>query len=117
MRELLRSVKSQSLRGTMRYLGHAKRFDLPVLFSCMILLGYFGWHAYLGPKGFAFRDRLNSQVAALHQDLDATSEKLAGLEKKVKLMRPESVDPDMLDELSRQKLELVRPVDIVVRLD
>lgn len=101
----------------MRYLGHAKRFDLMVMLSCMLLLGYFGWHAFLGPKGFAFRDALKHQVAVLSQDLEAISAKSVSLETQVRLMRPESVDPDMLDELARDKLELVRAGDIVVRID
>jgi cell division protein FtsB len=101
----------------MSYLGHAKRFDLLVMCSCMILLGYFGWHAFLGPQGFVFRDALHGKVAVLDRERDATSEKLASLQKRVKLMRPESVDPDMLDELARQRLEMIQPVDIVVRFD
>jgi cell division protein FtsB len=35
------------------------------------------------------------------------------LENKVALLRPESIDPDLLDELARGKLELARPTDVV----
>ena len=38
-----------------------------------------------------------------------------GLEGKVALMRPESVDPDMLEELARSQLELARPNELIVR--
>ena len=35
------------------------------------------------------------------------------LENKVALLRPESIDPDLLDELARGNLELAKPTDVV----
>jgi cell division protein FtsB len=35
------------------------------------------------------------------------------LENKVALLRPESIDPDLLDELARGTLELAKPGDVV----
>jgi hypothetical protein len=35
------------------------------------------------------------------------------LENKVVLLRPESIDPDLLDELARENLELAKPTDVV----
>ncbi len=50
--------------------------------------------------------------------LQAEHAKLSGaneaFEQKVRLLRPESVDPDMVDELARGALGLARPTDIVV---
>ena len=33
-----------------------RRFDFVVTCVCCALLGYFGWHAYKGPRGFPYRD-------------------------------------------------------------
>jgi cell division protein FtsB len=90
-----------------------RRFDLIVTCVCCGLLGYFAWHAWKGPRGFPYKDRLTADVAALetkYEDLHATRLKL---ENKVSLLRPESIDPDLLDELARGKLELAKPTDVV----
>ena len=36
------------------------------------------------------------------------------LEEKVALLRPESIDPDLLDEMARGQLQMARPSDLVV---
>jgi cell division protein FtsB len=90
-----------------------RRFDFIVTCVCCALLGYFAWHGWKGPRGFPFRDGLEAQVALLadrHEQLHA--QRLA-LEDKVALLRPESIDPDLLDELARGTLELAKPTDFV----
>ncbi|MCA3560943.1 MAG: septum formation initiator family protein [Aestuariivirga sp.] len=90
-----------------------RRFDIVVTCVCCALLGYFGWHAYKGPRGFPYRDNLVMKVASLknkYEDMQARREKL---ESKVSLLRPESIDPDLLDELARGNLELAKPTDVV----
>lgn len=90
-----------------------RRFDFVVTCVCCALLGYFGWHAYKGPRGFPHRDGLEVKVASLkakYEGLQAQREKLEG---KVTLLRPESIDPDLLDELARGNLELAKPTDVV----
>lgn len=90
------------------------KFDLIVMAVCAALLGYFAWHGFEGPRGFAHQERLAARAAKLEQDLAKVSAARDKLERRVSLMRPESVDPDMLDELARQTLELVKPGDLVM---
>ncbi len=90
-----------------------RRFDFIVTCVCCASLGYFAWHAWKGPRGFPYRDGLEvtlAQLATKHEDLHA--ERLR-LENKVALLRPESIDPDLLDELARGNLELAKPTDVV----
>ncbi|MEI8177213.1 septum formation initiator family protein [Aestuariivirga sp.] len=90
-----------------------RRFDFVVTCVCCALLGYFGWHAYKGPRGFPYRDGLVVKVASLQDKFEGMQKDRAKLESKVTLLRPESIDPDLLDELARGDLELAKPNDVV----
>jgi cell division protein FtsB len=90
-----------------------RRFDFIVTCVCCALLGYFGWHAFEGPRGFPYRDRLQVEVAVLAAKSEALHAERVRLEDKVALLRPESIDPDLLDELARGNLELAKPTDVV----
>jgi cell division protein FtsB len=81
----------------------------------MALLGYFAWNALHGARGYPYRDQLSNQLAALTKDVEALTQQRQVIESKVKLMRPESIDPDLLDELARRELFLGKPNDIIVR--
>ena len=89
------------------------RFDLIVSFASLALLAYFAWHANRGPRGFAYHDRLVAQVAQLEERYQKIDTARGKLEHRVSLMRPDSIDPDMLDELARAKLEMTGPNDFV----
>ena len=91
-----------------------RRFDFVVTCVCCALLGYFGWHAYKGPRGFPYRDGLEVKVSVLKDKYEAMQKDRARLESKVALLRPESIDPDLHDELARGNLELAKPTDVVV---
>jgi cell division protein FtsB len=90
-----------------------RRFDFIVTCVCCALLGYFAWHAWEGPRGFPYRDGLQADVAALAAKRETVHAERVRLEDKVALLRPESIDPDLLDELARGHLELAKPTDVV----
>ena len=93
-----------------------RRFDLAVTCVCCALLGYFAWHAWKGPRGYPYQDSLQQEIASLDQKFAMVQQKRVRLEHKVGLLRPESIDPDMLDEMARGSLEVARPGDLVVFL-
>lgn len=103
----------QSGRMTFRL----KRFDFLVTIGCLALLSYFAWHADKGPRGYHFLAQLQAQSGQLQGDLAAEEAEKKRMEAKVALMRPERVDPDMLEELARTELELSRRNELIVRLD
>ena len=92
----------------------SRRFDLIVTCVCAALLGYFAWHGAKGPRGYAFRDQLAAEAADLGGKYAAIEKQRVLLESKVALLRPESIDPDLLDELARNQLEMAAPGDVVV---
>jgi cell division protein FtsB len=90
-----------------------RRFDFIVTCVCFALLGYFAWHAREGPRGYPYKAGLEARLAELavrHAHFKADRQRL---EDKVVLLRPESIDPDLLDELARGNLELAKPTDVV----
>ncbi len=90
-----------------------RRFDLIVTLVCCALLGYFAWHAEKGPRGFPYREGLEVKVASLKAKYEGMRQERARMEGKVALLRPESIDPDLLDELARGNLQLAKPTDVV----
>ena len=90
-----------------------RRFDFVVTCVCCALLGYFGWHAFKGPRGFPPRAGLEVKVASLKGKFEGMQAQREKLEGKVTLLRPDSIDPDLLDELARGNLELAKPTDVV----
>jgi cell division protein FtsB len=93
-----------------------RKFDVIVMAVCLSLLGYFGWHGYYGPRSFDHRDKLEARAAGLDAKLVTIRDERQALERKVSLMRPHSIDPDMLDELARSTLDYGEPTDLIVKL-
>lgn len=91
-----------------------RRFDFIVTCVCMALLGYFAWHASKGPRGYPYRDKLAAEAASLDGKYAAVEQDRLRLEHKVSLLRPETIDPDLLDEIARSQLDLAAPGDLVV---
>lgn len=78
------------------------------------LTGYFAYHLVEGDRGFNAWLRLNREIRTAAANLDAVRAQRAALEMRVSNLRPEHVDPDLLDERIRATLNLVAPDDIVI---
>jgi cell division protein FtsB len=91
-----------------------RKFDMVITGVSAALLGYFAWHGFEGPRGFSFRDRLTADVGGLGGELAAIRKQRESLEVKVSQLRPQSVDPDLLDEMARAMLGMTRPGELVV---
>jgi cell division protein FtsB len=92
---------------------HSRRFDLSVSIVCMALLGYFAWHANKGPRGYGYQEGLSAKASLLQDEFDGIQQARVRLEHTVGLLRPESLDPDMLDEMARAQLEVAAPNELV----
>ncbi len=76
--------------------------------------GYFGYHLQIGDHGLKARAELESRKAVLEGELAGLREVKARLERDVALLRPESLDPDRLDERARAILNLAHPDDLIM---
>jgi cell division protein FtsB len=78
------------------------------------LTGYFAYHLVEGDRGFKAWLRLNRDIRTAAANLEAVRAQRTALELRVSNLRPEHVDPDLLDERIRATLNLVAPDDIVI---
>ena len=85
--------------------------------SCALLMVYFGYHAIQGDRGLLSWVKLSDDLAEAHIAFEATADERAGLERKVALLRPDGLDPDMLDERARYMLNLARADEVVIYTD
>jgi cell division protein FtsB len=76
--------------------------------------GYFAYHVQIGEHGLKARTGLESRKQVLAGELAGLEEVKQRLERDVALLRPESLDPDMLDERARAILNLAHPNDLVI---
>jgi cell division protein FtsB len=93
------------------------RFDHTVTVGCLLMLGYFTWHAWQGPRGFAYQDGLYIKLVELQSNSSDVKKTRLALEGKVALMRPDHVDPDLLEELARSQLNMAGANDLLVRVN
>ena len=84
--------------------------------ASLIALAYFAYHAVEGQYGLSALARIEAREAQLAAELVALRAGREALDGRVALLRPESLDPDMIDERARQALNFAHPEDIVVFL-
>lgn len=91
--------------------GAERLFTLACVFA---VGGYFLYHAATGDHGYIAYLKYQAEEERLMAELEALRAKRRELEHKVSLLRPESLDPDMLDERARALLDLAHPRDMII---
>lgn len=95
--------------------ARARQVLLPAFGVSAVL--YFAYHGINGDRGLlAWRAR-QQQLDNERAKFESARAERQDLERRVKLLYPENLDPDMLDELSRRLLNYGRPGEIVILLD
>jgi cell division protein FtsB len=77
-------------------------------------IAYFGYHAVQGNRGIEEWFRLSGQLEALEKRQVLNAQRIAILDRRVGLLREETLDRDLLDERARAVLGLARPDEIIV---
>jgi cell division protein FtsB len=77
------------------------------------LIGYFGVNAYTGKYGLNAQQELDAEIVRLTAELQRLKQERAGAERRIALLRSDSLDPDMLDERIRAQLDFADPHDLV----
>jgi len=85
---------------------------LPLVSAGFVL--YLGYHGLYGDHGLMTMMQLNKEIRSLELDLSAMREDSAMLEHRIRLLRPESLDVDLLEERARDQLGFARPEDLVI---
>lgn len=84
----------------------------PAIGFCVV--GYFAYHSIQGDRGLVAWLRLNEQIETARAELSGLEAERRALERRVALLRPASLDRDLLDEQARVVLNYVRPGEIVI---
>jgi cell division protein FtsB len=79
-----------------------------------LLIGYFGVNAYSGNHGIKAKQDIDRQIAALTVELNSLQIERAQWQRRINLLRPDDIDPDMLDERARELLDYADPRDLVL---
>lgn len=92
---------------------HWKQWAINGLISIMLV--YFMYHLFQGERGLLSMLALKAQLRKDEATLKDKENKKAVLEQQVHLLRPDSLDLDMLEERARIVLHYAHPDEFVVR--
>src|ERR1700693_79883 len=90
----------------------AKGLVPPVL--GLALTGYFAYHLVEGDRGLRVWLRVTQELRVAKENLSAGAADRAALDHRVSHMRPDQVDPDLLDSQARRTLDVAAPDEIVI---
>ena len=90
----------------------SRQVFLPVMGVCLI--GYFAYHTVQGERGLFALHHLGQEVARAEATLSAVRERRQQMAHRVSLLRPDNLDPDMLEERARAVLHLIRDDEVVI---
>lgn len=78
---------------------------------------YFGYHAVNGSRGLVASQEKEEELALAKRKLAILQDERKHLERRVERLRPESLDPDLIDELARESLSMVESDDVIILLE
>jgi len=81
----------------------------------LALIGYFAYHLVEGDRGLRAWLRVSQELRGAKANLADIAVQRAALDHRVSHMRPDHVDPDLLDSQIRAMLDLAAPDEIVIR--
>ena len=99
-------------RSTFRTL--LRRAGPPAAF--LIVGAFFGGYAILGPNGALAYGDIKRQLAQRQTELASLDQHRAQLRNRVNLLDPRHADPDMVDQLVREGLNVAHPDEVIVPL-
>lgn len=100
----------------MSFVNELRRRARHVIFPALGVAAvvYFAWHGVSGDRGVLALRTLEQEVAVARAELDRVRGEREQLERRVRLLYPQSLDPDMLDESARRLLNYGLPDEVVI---
>ena len=92
-----------------------RRAGLPAL--ALIVIGFFGGYAVLGPNGVLAYGDYKRQLAQRDIEYVRLDKARTELRNRVRLLDPARANPDMVDELVRRQLGVTHPDEVIVPLN
>jgi cell division protein FtsB len=100
----------------LRELGRRAPGILPPVLGALIF-SYFAYHAVEGDRGLRSWMKLRQEIAAARTSEAELAAERATLERRVALLRPDSLDRDMIEVRARAVLNLAHPDERVIFLE
>lgn len=91
------------------------RLVLPAI--CVAATGYFTYYAVWGERGFVTLTSTRAELSARQEQLASLRAQRLSQERRIQLLKPGSVDPDLVEELARSQLLESQPGQIDVPRD
>ena len=91
------------------------RFIAPL--ATMMILGYFGFHAFNGQYGIRAQLAMEVRMANLEQKLVERTAVRNQLEARVAMLSDGTMEKDMVDQYVRSQLNMAREDEVVLILD
>ena len=85
--------------------------------TVLFMLMYFAFHSIYGSRGVIAYFKLQTELENSHKTLELLRAERLHIENKTKLLRPGSLDRDMLDEKTRNILGFSLPKESVFKAD
>jgi len=73
----------------------------------LAVLSLIGAQTYVGEHGLQARSALKTRISGLKKQLDILQAKHRRIETRVRLLSPQKIDRDLLEEVARQQLNFV----------
>jgi cell division protein FtsB len=93
----------------------ARHVLLPAFGVAAVL--YFAYHGLNGDRGLLAWRTVEHEVEVARAEFDRVKTEREAIEHRVRLLYPESLDPDMLDEYARRFLNYGLPGEVVIMDD
>ena len=104
--------QSSSLRAGQIVSLKASQIIVPLMGAAMLV--YFGYHAVQGDRGLIAWWSLRYEIDKADAQLSVVTAEKQALERRVALLRPQSLDTDMLAERAHLMLGAVQGDDLIV---
>jgi cell division protein FtsB len=95
--------------------GKLRHIVFPVVIVAMMV--YFTYHIFQGQRGVLAWIRLDKKLKEEEVVLNSLTQEKENLEREAYLLRPDSLDLDLLEEKARQVLNFAHSDEVVVQGD
>ena len=93
-----------------------RRAGVPAI--ALIAIGFFAYNAALGPTGVVAAKEFKAELDQKQIEFAALEKHRAELKNRVDLLdKKRGADPDLVDELARKQLNVVRPDEVIIPLE
>ncbi len=101
---------------TMLILAEIRRRARHVIgpFLGLMAVTYFAYHTVQGDRGLLAWWHLNQEIKQAEETLAQLEESRDTMERRARLLQPEQLDPDMLEERARTMLNMGRDDEVII---